>query len=133
MWFENIFSQSVTSFNRCLAEQTLKHFFIKIFFIVFKFLAESHGIWDLQLPDQVQNPYPLYWKCGVLNSRLPAKSPDFILMKSDVMFFFKIELLLSSYLRYLCQKKGHKAFLLCNFLINLIVLGFTLRAMILLV
>ena len=43
----------------------------------FFFLAMPHGMWDLSslTRDWTLNPCPLHWKCGVLTTRPPGKSP----------------------------------------------------------
>ena len=48
-----------------------------IFFYFF-----GHAMWHVRswFPSQALNPSPLHWKCGVLTTGLPAKSPNHILL-----------------------------------------------------
>ena len=72
------------SFNFGMADNGV-NISIKIFFFSFKFGCIMWHV-ESQFPDQGSNPWPLYWKLGVLTSGLPGKSLEFFIF----FFFYRI-------------------------------------------
>lgn len=77
----------LSGFWLCSVESTAswesKHHSLSI--LLFRFLAQTHGLWDLSSPGQELNPSPSSGKCTVLPPRLPGKFDVFCYLKKHII------------------------------------------------